>query len=156
MNRIVQRSLTLAVLTIGPACLGQSTNALTLHTDLPDVGPSLVRALAALAVVLAIFFGGVWLFRNGQRMAWRKNGSPKLAVLESRSLGNRHALHVVGYEGQRMLVASSPGGINLLSQLPSGHEINGSNGSNGATNGVRAAVPTLSFAESLQQLLRRK
>ena len=98
--------------------LAQAPNALTLHTELPEVGLSAIRALAALALVLAIFFGGVWLFRNGQRLAWRKTGPPRLSILESRALGSRFALYVVGYDQQRMLIGSSPAGLNLLSQLP--------------------------------------
>jgi flagellar biogenesis protein FliO len=96
----------------------QSTNVLTLHSDLPSVGLSALRALSALAIVLAVFFGGLWLFRNGQRLVWRKTGAPKLTVLESRSLGNRLALYVVGYEQQRLLIGSSAAGLSLLSQLP--------------------------------------
>jgi len=149
MNRGLHRFLVLPALAAAPACFAESTNTLTLRTDLPDVGVSAIRALAALAIVLAIFFAGVWLFRNGQRITWRKTGAPRLAILESRPLGNRFALYVVGYDQQRLLIGSSPAGLNLLSSLPPVAEANG----NGAT---AAPVPALSFAESLQQVLRRK
>ena len=138
-----------------PAALAQGTNVLSLHSDLPDMGMSAIRALGALALVLGIFFGGVWLFRNGQRFAWRKGGAPKLAILESRTLGNRFAIHVVGYEQQRMLISSSPAGINLLSQLPSAPLPEPEPESE--TKPAPSASPLpVSFAKCLQQVLTQK
>ena len=89
--------------------------------ELPDSASamfSLFRVLGALALVLAVFFGGLWLFRNWQRAFVNKGRTPRLNVLEVKSLGQRHALYVVGYESQRMLVASSPTGITMLTTLP--------------------------------------
>lgn len=124
----------------------QATNVLTLHSDLPSVGISAIRSVSALAIVLAVFFGGLWLFRNGQRLAWRKNGAPKLTILESRSLGSRFAIYVVGYEQQRLLIGSSPAGLSLLSQLPPG----GAAGDETAKQEAAAG-----FGQQLQQLLSR-
>jgi flagellar biogenesis protein FliO len=124
------------------------TNSLMLHTDLPDVGASALRTFGALAVVLAVFFGGVWIFRNSQRLAWRKTGPPKLAIIESRPLGNRYALYLVGYERERLLIGSSPAGLSLLSHLPPAGEA-----------GLESAVPPAgpaAFAQCLQHILRRK
>jgi flagellar biogenesis protein FliO len=106
------------MLALAPAALAEPTNTLNLHADLPDVGLSALRTLAALLIVLSLFLGGVWFYRNTQRMAWRKTGLPKLAILESRALGNRYALYVVGYEQQRLLIGGSPAGLTLLSHLP--------------------------------------
>jgi flagellar biogenesis protein FliO len=128
-----------------PAALAQTTNAFTFHNDLPNLGASAVRALGALAIVLAIFFAGVWLFRNGQRMAWRRSGAPQLALLESRSLGSRYTLHLIGYHQQRFLVGSSPAGLSLLSQLPP---------EPAAVPSVAESPEPLSFAQHLQQLLK--
>ena len=114
-----------------------------------DVGASAIRALGALVMVVGIFLAGVWLFRKGQGVAWRKAGRPKLAILETRSLGNRFAIYVVGYEDQRFLVGSSPTGLNLLSGLPAVAEAS-------APAVVAPAPATVSFAESLQQVLRRQ
>jgi flagellar biogenesis protein FliO len=130
-----------------PACLAEPASIPTLHSDLPNVGLSAIRALAALALVLAVFFGGVWLFRNGQRLVWRKTGSPKLSILESRPIGNRFAIHVVGYEQQRLLIGSSPSGISLLSQLPPGAAA--------VTESAAPAGPA-SFAQFLQNTLKQK
>jgi flagellar biogenesis protein FliO len=95
------------------------TNSLAFNPDLPNLGASAVHAAGAFALVLAIFFGGVWLFRNGQKLKWRKLGSPRLAIIEARSLGNRYALFLVGCDQTRLLIGSSPAGLTLLTQLPS-------------------------------------
>ena len=128
-----------------PRALAEATNTLTLKSNLPEAGLSMVRAFAALAVVLAIFFAGVWLFRNAQRLGWRKTGAPRLAILESRALGNRFALYVVGYEQQRMLIGSSPAGISLLSQLPPATPT--------APADALASAPAASFNQCLEQVL---
>jgi flagellar biogenesis protein FliO len=113
---------------------------------LPDTGASVLRVFGALLLVLALFFAGVWLFKNWQRFAARQNGAvPKLSVLEAKPLGNRHALYVIGYDRQRMLVASSPTGITLLSPLPQASE-----------EEARAAVARPVFADSLQKALGRR
>ena len=147
MSARFHRLLVLLVCSAAPAGFAQSTNTLTLHTDLPSVGVSAIRTFAALAIVLAVFFAGVWLFRNGQRIAWRKTGAPKLAILETRALGNRFALYVVGYERQRLLIGSSPAGLNLLSELPPAAEANGE---------IAAPAESPSFMLCLQQVLKRK
>jgi flagellar protein FliO/FliZ len=112
---------------------------------LPDAGSSVLRVFGALILVIAIFLGGVWLFRNWQRFTLRKGGAPRLNVIEVRSLGQRHALYVVGYDQQRMLLASSPAGVTLVSHLPEAEQ-----------NEAPAAAPQASFAEAFQQLLQRK
>lgn len=86
----------------------------------PSLLFSLFRIAGAMAVVIACFFGGVWLFRNWQRLATRGGRAPRLHVLESRSLGPRTGLHVIGYEQQRFLIASAPTGVSMLTALPPG------------------------------------
>jgi flagellar biogenesis protein FliO len=94
--------------------------------------------------VIALFLGGVWLFKNWQRVALRKGGAPKLSVLEVKSLGQRQALYVVGYEQQRMLIASSAAGVTLVSHLPE------------AGASAPEAAPSMTFVEAFQQVLSRK
>jgi flagellar biogenesis protein FliO len=120
------------------------TNLPAISNPLPDVGVSLVRVFGALVVVIGIFLAGVWLFKNWQRLTLRKGASPKLNVLEVRSLGQRQAIYVVGYEQQRMLLASSSAGVTLLSHLPS------------AEAEPQVEAPKMSFAEAFQQVLARK
>ncbi|MEO8426464.1 MAG: flagellar biosynthetic protein FliO [Verrucomicrobiota bacterium] len=98
--------------------LAENTTLAPIPSILPDVGFSFVRVLGALAIVLALFLGGVWLFRNWQRLVGHRGRSPRLSVLETRPLGNRHGLYVVRYEQQRMLLASSPTSVTLISHLP--------------------------------------
>jgi flagellar biogenesis protein FliO len=117
-----------------------------MSSALPDMGASLLRVTGALGLVIALFLGGVWLFKNWQRLALRKGAAPKLAVLEIKSLGQRQSLYVVGYEQQRMLLASSAAGITLVSHLPEA----------GTAAPVSEPAPSVSFIEAFQQVLARK
>ena len=112
---------------------------------LPDAGVSLLRVMGALALVIGLFLGGVWVFKNWQRLAIQRGRAPKLSVLECRSLGGRHAIYVIGYEQQRFLISSSPSGVNLLSHLPASGE---------TTQAESPANPT--FMQALGQALKGK
>jgi flagellar biogenesis protein FliO len=131
--------------------VAQATNALTPLTlpPLPAAGPSIIRVIGALALVLGIFFGGVWLFRNWQRLTIQRGRAPKLNVIETRPLGGKHALYVIGYDQERFLLAASPTGVNLLTHLPTATE---------AAAPTDAAAPTAppSFAEALTKVLKGK
>jgi len=107
------------------------------------LGPVL-RMGGALALVIGLFLTGVWFYKNWQRLALRRGALPKLNVLEVKSLGPRQAIYVVGYEQQRLLLASSPAGIALLSHLPEADEAE------------KAPATRLSFAEAFHQVLARK
>lgn len=131
---------------VASTAFAESTNAAALAPpELPNVGASLLRVLGALALVIALFLGGVWLIRNWQRFAARRGGVPRLNVLEVRSLGGRHAIYVVGYEQERFLVASSPGGVNLLSHLPP---------SDGEAAPSEPVTPAMSFPQTLARVLK--
>jgi flagellar biogenesis protein FliO len=125
-----------------------STNLPPISTPLPDASFSVFRVFGALALVLALFLGGVWCYKNWQRLAVQRGGrQPQLQLLEVKSLGARHALYVVGYQSQRLLLASSPAGITLVSHLPEKNDAS------------EAALPSSgdpNFAETLQHLLQRK
>jgi flagellar biogenesis protein FliO len=115
---------------------------------LPDAGLSIVRVFGALVLVIGIFLGGIWLFKNWQRLAVQRGRAPKLNVLETRSLGGRHAIYVVGYDQERFLISSSPGGVNLLSHLPTATE--------GEADATAKNSPAPSFAQALTQVLKGK
>lgn len=117
-------------------------------SGLPDPGSALIRVIGALALVIGLFLGGVWVVRNWQRVGGKRGQAAKLSVLETRSLGNRHAIHVVGYERERFLVASSPGSVNLLSHLAAATDETA-----GGAPGTSAAP---SFAQALTQVLKGK
>jgi flagellar biogenesis protein FliO len=132
----------------------QTNSALTYVAQpggLGDTGSSVLRVFGALLLVTAVFLGGVWLFRNWQRLSVRKNGAPRLNVLEVKSLGQRQAIYVVGYDQQRMLLASSPSGVAFLSHLPSAEEQPAA-----ATAPVAGAPGRPTFADAFQQVLGRK
>ena len=75
----------------------------------------------------------------------KKSGGAKLNLIEVKSLGQRQAIYVVGYQEQRMLLASSPAGVTLLSHLPSVEEAD-----------KPAPATNLSFAEALKHVLTQR
>jgi len=107
---------------------------------------SIVRLIGGLALVFAVFLGGLWLFRNWQRLVLRKRPVPRLNILEFKSLGHRHALYVVGYEQQRMLLASSPAGVSMLTSLPPAEP--------NSTEGI--VMAQAEFATTLREAWNRK
>jgi flagellar biogenesis protein FliO len=128
--------------------LAQSTNAPVTAPPFPAAGVSLLRVTGALALVLGLFLAGAWFFKNWQRLALQRGQSPKLNIVETRSLGARQAVFVVGYERQRFLVATSPAGVNLLSHLPDAE----------AAEPEAAGKPAapMPFSQALAQVLKRK
>ncbi|HEX4343106.1 MAG TPA: flagellar biosynthetic protein FliO [Verrucomicrobiae bacterium] len=139
-----------ALLTAGPA-FAQNTNSFATSLaspNLPGAEFSILRVFGALALVIGIFLGGVWLFRNWQRLTIQRGHVPKLNIVETRSLGGRQAIFVVGYEHERFLISSSPTGINLLSHLPQVVE--------DKTDGAEPKAPVPSFSQTLVQMLKRK
>lgn len=112
----------------------------------PEAGVSLVRVIGALALVLGLFLGGIWLFKNWQRLAMPHGRQPRLNILETRSLGSRQAVFVVGYERQRFLLSTSPAGVSLLSHLPDAE----------ADEAPAEAAGPMPFAQALAKVLKRK
>lgn len=129
--------------------LAETTNSLaTGAPPLPDAGASFLRVMGSLALVLGIFLGGVWLLKNWQRVARQHGHKPRLDILESRPLGGRQAVHVIGYDRQRFLVAVSPAGISLLSHLPDADV--------DETAPAGKTPAPVSFAQALTQVLKGK
>ena len=93
-------------------------SAVSASPTVPDISFSVLRVFGALALVFALFLGAVWLFRNWQRLTLNRGRPSKLNVLEVRALGQRHAIYVIGYQQQRVLLGTSPAGVALLSHLP--------------------------------------
>jgi flagellar biogenesis protein FliO len=146
-------SLTLAILGCATSVACAQTNSpLTGIGSAPSLMPnsagSVVRVFGALIFVIGIFLGGVWLFKNWQRVSGQRGRSPKLGVIETRSLGGRQAIYVIGYEQERFLIASSPAGISLLSHLPAAAE------TEEPAAKTNAVAP--SFAQALSQVLKGK
>ena len=128
--------------------LADTTNSVVTAPALPETGVSLLRVTGALALVLGLFLGGAWFFKNWQRLGIQRGRQPKLNIFETRSLGARQAVFVVGYEKQRFLVATSPAGVNLLSHLPDAEAVE-------EAAGEKPSGP-MPFAQALARVLKRK
>ena len=111
---------------------------------LPDASFSILRVLGALLFVLALFLSGVWLFRRWQVSKPGTSRGPRLEIIEARSLGGRQALYVIGYERERLLISTSPAGVQLLTRLPEGDVMD------------PAPAATPGFAAALQQVISRR
>ena len=81
---------------------------------------SLGRMLGYLTLFAALAGAGIYFVKFGLPLA-RKNAAldRKLQILETRPLGNRQYLLVVGYEDSRMLLGVTPGKIDYLCPLDS-------------------------------------
>ncbi len=110
-----------------------------------SIGMAVFRMIGSLALVVALFFAGAWLFRNMHR--FQKAGAPqrKLQVLEAKSLGTRQAIYVVAFEQQRLLIGSTAQGLTLLTHLP-----------DGAPQSEAERIVPVSFGDVLMQALGRK
>lgn len=139
--------------------LAQQTPAVAPDPTLPGAGLSVMRVLGALALVIALFLAGVWLFRNWQRLSLRRGLAPQLVVLEARPLGQRQSLYVVGYQHLRLLLAASPAGISLLTSLPPAAEpaaLNGhSHSHDPARNGHGSFAEVMRRVAALERALHR-
>ncbi len=148
MSRIIPMAA-LWILGQGLALAADSNSVATplpvMSPALPDAGISILRVLGGLIFVVALFLGGAYVFRNLQRQGFQRGATPRLKIVETRSLGNRHALYVVGYDERRLLVAVSPNEVRLLSELP-----------NAAADDKETVAPQSTFSQTLNQLLGRK
>jgi flagellar biogenesis protein FliO len=136
---------------------GAAQNGLVLSTNLPPISPafpdasfSVIRVFGALLLVLALFLGGVWVFKNWQRLTLHRGRPSQLQILETKALGGKHALYVVGYQQQRLLLASSPNGVALVSHLPSADP------ADLAPNTMAGPISGDNFVQVLQQAVQGK
>ena len=115
------------------------------NAAMPSMGVAIFRMVGSLAIVIALFFVGAWLFRNMHRFKNSGLSQRKLQVLEGKSIGPRQAIYVVAYEEQRLLIGSTAQGITLLTHLPEG-----------APQPAGERIVPVSFGEALMQALGRK
>ena len=78
----------------------------------------MLRLIGALFLVIAVFLGGVWFFKRTRLFALYQGAPAQLKILESKAVGYRNTLLVVGYYHHRFLLAVSASGVNLVSPLP--------------------------------------
>jgi flagellar biogenesis protein FliO len=110
---------------------------------LPDASFSILRVVGALMLVLGLFLAGVWLYKNWQRLALQRGRPAQLQLIEMKALGSKQVLYVVGYQQQRLLLASSPAGVTLVSHLPPADAIEAGPGSISGQNFVQALQQAL-------------
>jgi len=145
LNRTIGILFCLATASAHAASFTNFASSQFISPGLPDTGPSLLRVLGALSLVLGLFLAGAWLVRNGRLANLGRSRSARLRVLESRSLGARQALYVVAYGEEQFLIGSTPAGINLVSHLAP---------SEGEQEPAPAPSLTQSFPLALAQVLR--
>jgi flagellar biogenesis protein FliO len=139
-------SITLFLIgTMGP--MSAETNVLQAIPPAPTLSAAmaLFRVMGALALVLALFFGGLWLFKHWQGLLAGGRRPRQLAVLEVCPLGNRQALYLVRCGTQRFLLSSAVNGVSMVSQLPEGEP----------EPVTSPSSPAQGFAEKLQNALHR-
>lgn len=100
------------------------TNTLTKTNNLADTNHkkpaldpivsrgSIIRMLLSLAFILALIYGGAWLFRRSQLNALLPGQS--LRVVAALSVGAREKVVLVQVGEQQVLIGVAPGRVNLL------------------------------------------
>lgn len=69
----------------------------------------LLQQMSAIALVLALLGGAVWLLKQKQVTLTRGHGPKQLEVVERIALGPQHALALVRVNGNVVLVGTGPG-----------------------------------------------
>ena len=94
-------------------------SAATATAEVPAAARSAGSNVTLLLLALAAAGAGGWLLWRQRRSPQGLNGreARKLAISESRSLGNRQYLVVADYDGRKFLLGVCPGRIDLLSPL---------------------------------------
>lgn len=75
-----------------------------------DLMVSWLRMMGAFIIVLAIFFGGVTLFKKYGNILQHTSKQGLLQVLEVKRLDQKNALHLIECQGEHFLVTSGQGG----------------------------------------------
>ncbi len=75
----------------------------------------MAQSVAALAAVLAIFAGLVWLLRRFQTSTQKQHGED-MKVLRRLHLDTKHSLVEVKYDGKHYLIGLSPAGMTSIFQ----------------------------------------
>jgi flagellar biogenesis protein FliO len=112
----MRKLLAISLMTLAPAVAAAETVASP--APVPSMAFSVFRMIGALCIVLSLLFTGVWFYKNNGRLGAGRGRAAKLKVIESRALGHRHSIFVVGYENQRILLSTSATGVTMLTHLP--------------------------------------
>ena len=77
-----------------------------------------IQTLGAFVFVISILILGAWLFKRSRFFSLYKGSPSQLQVIESRAIGYRNSVLVVGYDRHRYLLAASATGVSMLATLP--------------------------------------
>jgi len=80
-----------------------------------------IRQIAAVAVVLGLLCGLLWLQKHRGVLALRPLAhvrGRRMVCVERLQLGSQHAIHLIRLGGRGLLVASSPSGCALMESFP--------------------------------------
>ncbi len=86
-------------------------------TTEPAAAQSSMYGSGVLIVALLLAGAGGWLFWRGRAAPTGTMAARKLAIAETKSLGNRQYLVVAAYEDKKFLLSVCPGKIELLTSL---------------------------------------
>ena len=79
----------------------------------------LIRQFAAIALTLVLLAGALWWLRRRGFAQWRRGRPGRvMEVIESRTLGPGHALHLVRIADRVFALATHNGGCTLLEARP--------------------------------------
>ncbi|HKD36348.1 MAG TPA: flagellar biosynthetic protein FliO [Pirellulales bacterium] len=126
---------------------------------MPGTGPALLSMFGSLAIVLALFFGLVWLLRRGMPKGTRLVPSEVVEVLGRAALAGRQQMHVVRFGSKVLLISVTPGGAETLSEITEPAEVDRLSGicqqshAQSATNAFRQVFRQ--FAEDRSPFRRR-
>lgn len=84
---------------------------------LPEIGVSLLRVAASLAVVLALLFALAALFRRARGLSRFAPKAPRLETLDRLDVGSRREIRLVRADGKRLVVGITDARMDLLAEL---------------------------------------
>lgn len=85
--------------------------------QMPDAGPSGLRAFGSLVLVLGLAGTSLWALKKYGRGRLPGSGGGKLKIEETLALGDRRYVSILDAQGERFLIALAPQGISLLARL---------------------------------------
>jgi len=80
-------------------------------------GPSALRALGSMVLVVGLAGGGLWAFRRWGANKLPGSGGARLKVEETLALGDRRFVSILKVDEERFLIALSPQGLSLMTRL---------------------------------------
>jgi flagellar protein FliO/FliZ len=81
-------------------------------------GELILRMFGGMLLVLAVMFAAVWALKRWRFLPGANGGKAHLKLVESKTIGARQSIMVVGYDEKRFLVATTSQGVSLLTNLP--------------------------------------